>query len=74
MSCCPVRACRALLIGTEYVLFEAAVRYLSIAQHALVLEREPQFVPQARPYSQTVLKSELRWSVKDRRRRPEGGG
>jgi hypothetical protein len=63
MSCCLVRACRALLIGPEYIIFEAAVRCLSIAQCTLILEREPRFVPQARPYSQTVLKFGLRWST-----------
>jgi hypothetical protein len=63
MSCCPIQACRALLIGPEYILFEAVVRCLSIAQHAPVLEREPQFVPQVRPYGRTVLKSGMRWSA-----------
>jgi hypothetical protein len=63
MSCCLIQACRALLSRPEYVLFEAAVRCLSIAQCALVLEQEPQFVPQARPCGRTVLKSRLRWSV-----------
>jgi hypothetical protein len=63
MSCCPIQACRALLIGPEYILFGVAVRCLSIAQHAPVLEREPQFVPQAQPYGRTVLKSGLSWSA-----------
>jgi hypothetical protein len=62
MSCCPIRACRDLLVGHEYVLFEAVVRWL-ITQRTPVLKREPWFVPHARPYGQTVLKSELRWSV-----------
>jgi hypothetical protein len=60
MSCCPVRACSALLIGSEYVLFEAAVRVLTIAQRTPVLEREPRFIPQTQPCSQTMLKSGLR--------------
>jgi hypothetical protein len=63
MSCYPIRACRALLIGHEYVLFETAVCCLSIAQRTSVLERELRFVPQARPYDRTVLKSGLRWSA-----------
>jgi hypothetical protein len=45
MTCCSVRASRALLIGSEYVLTEVAVCCLSIAQRAPVLEREPRFVP-----------------------------
>jgi hypothetical protein len=49
MSYCPVQPCRALLIGVEYVLFEAVVRYLSIIQCTLILERDPRFAPQARP-------------------------
>jgi hypothetical protein len=63
MSCCPIQACRALLIGPKYVLFEVVVHCLSIAQCTSVLEREPWFIPQVRPYSQTVLKSGLRWSA-----------
>jgi hypothetical protein len=61
--CCPFRACRALLIGYEYVLSEAVVCCLSITQHTSILEREPWFVPQAWPCGQTVLKSGLRWSA-----------
>jgi hypothetical protein len=45
MLCCPVRACRALLIGSEHVLSEAVVHCLSIAQRTPILEREPRFVP-----------------------------
>jgi hypothetical protein len=41
MPCCPVRAHRALHIGSEYVLSEVLVCFLSIAQRAPVLEREP---------------------------------
>jgi hypothetical protein len=41
MSCCPVGASRALLIGPKFVLSDVVVRCLSIAQHAPVLEREP---------------------------------
>jgi hypothetical protein len=40
MSCCPVRASHALLIGSEYILSEAVVHYLLIAQRAPALERE----------------------------------
>jgi hypothetical protein len=63
MLCCHVRACHALLIRHEYVLFEVAVCCLLITQRALVLEREPQFVPQSQPCGRTVLKSGLRWSA-----------
>jgi hypothetical protein len=63
ISCCPIRASRALLIGPEYVLFEVVVCCLSIAKCAPILEWEPQFVPQTRPYGQTMLKSGLRWSA-----------
>jgi hypothetical protein len=63
MSCCPVRACRALLIEHKYVLFEATVCCLSIAQCALILKREPRFVLYARPCGRTVLKFRLRWSA-----------
>jgi hypothetical protein len=63
MSCCPIRASRALLIGPEYVLSEVVVCYLSIAQRTPVLEREPQFGPQIHPSDRTVLKSGLRWNV-----------
>jgi hypothetical protein len=63
MSCCPIRASRALLIEFEYVLFEVVVYCLSIAQCAPVLKREPQFVPQVRPCDQAVLKFGLRWSA-----------
>jgi hypothetical protein len=63
MSFCPVQTNRALLIGHEFVLFEVVICCLSIAQRALVLEREPRFAPQVRPYGYTVLKSGLRWSV-----------
>jgi hypothetical protein len=59
MSCCPIRASRALLIGTEHVLSEVVVRCLSIAQRAPVLEREPRFVPRVRPCGRTVLTSGL---------------
>jgi hypothetical protein len=55
MLCCPVQACRALLIGLECVLFEVVMRYLSITQFW--------FIPQARSCDRTVLKSGLRWSV-----------
>jgi hypothetical protein len=60
MSCCPVRANRALLIGSGYVASEVVVHYLSITQRAPVWEREPRFVPQVWPCGQTVLKSGLR--------------
>jgi hypothetical protein len=63
MSCCPIQASRALLIGSEYVLSEVVVRCLSIAQCTPVLELEPRFVPQVRPCGQTVLKFGLGWSA-----------
>jgi hypothetical protein len=44
MSYCPVQASCALLIGSEYILYEVVVCCLSIAQCAPVLEWEPQFV------------------------------
>jgi hypothetical protein len=45
MLCYPVRASRALLFRPEYILSEVVVHWLSIAQRAPVLEREPRFVP-----------------------------
>jgi hypothetical protein len=63
MSCCPVRASHAPLIGPEYVSSEVMVHCLSIAKRAPILEREPWFVPQVQPCDQTVLKSGLRWSA-----------
>jgi hypothetical protein len=57
MSCCLIQASRALLIGLEYILSEVVVCYLSIAQRASVLEWEPRFVPQVRPWDWTMLKS-----------------
>jgi hypothetical protein len=59
----PIQACRALLIGYGYVLFEAVVCCLLITQHTPVLEWERWFVPQARPYGRTVLKFGLRCSA-----------
>jgi hypothetical protein len=63
MSCCPVRANRALLIGPKYILSEVVARYLSIAQCAPFLEPEPRFGLQVRPYGRTMLQYGLRWSV-----------
>jgi hypothetical protein len=63
MSCCPDRASPALLIGMNIFFSEVVVCYLSIAQRALVLEREPRFVPLVRPYGRIVLKFGLRWSA-----------
>jgi hypothetical protein len=63
ISCCHVRASRALLIGHAYILSGVVVHCLSIAQRAPVLEREPRFVPQVRPCDRTVFKSGLRWST-----------
>jgi hypothetical protein len=63
MSCCSIQASRALLIGFEYVLSEVVMHCLSIAQCALVLERELLSVSQVQPCVQTVLKSGLMWSV-----------
>jgi hypothetical protein len=63
ISCCLIWAGRASLIGPRYVLSEVVMRYLSIAQHASVREREPQFVLQVQPCGQTVLKSGLKWSM-----------
>jgi hypothetical protein len=63
MSWCTSQASRVLLIGSEYVLSEVVVHSLSIAQCALILEWEPQFVPQVRPYGGTMLKSVLRRSA-----------
>jgi hypothetical protein len=61
MSYCPIRASRGLLIGLEYILSEVVVRCLSIAQCAPVLEREPWFVPQVRPYDLIVLRWSATW-------------
>jgi hypothetical protein len=63
MSCCPVWASRAMLIGPAYVLSEVVMCCLSIAQRALVLEQEPRFASQVRPYDWTALKSGLKWSA-----------
>jgi hypothetical protein len=63
MLYCSIQASRALLIGLEYILSEVVVRCLSIAQCALVWEREPRSIPQVQPYGQTVLMSGLKWSV-----------
>jgi hypothetical protein len=63
MSCCPIRASRALLIGLKHIIFEVVVHCLLIAQHAPVLEQELWFVPQVQPCGRTVLKSEMRWSA-----------
>jgi hypothetical protein len=63
ISCCPVQTSCALLIGHEYALSEMVVWCLLIAQRASVLEREPWFVLQVRPYGRTMLKSGLRWST-----------
>jgi hypothetical protein len=63
MSYCPVRASRAMLIRFEYILSVLVVCCLSIAQCAPILEQEPWFIPQVRPYSQTVLKFGLRCSA-----------
>jgi hypothetical protein len=63
MSCCPVWASRAMLIGSAYVLSEMVMCCLSIAQRALVLEQEPRFASQVRPYDWTALKSGLKWSA-----------
>jgi hypothetical protein len=68
MSCCPDRASPALLIGMNIFFSEVVVCYLSIAQRALVLEREPRFVPLVRPYGRIVLKFGLRWSATGWRR------
>jgi hypothetical protein len=62
MSCCPIRASRAILIVAKYVLSKVVVYCLLIAQYAPVLERETQFVPQVPPCGRTVLQSGLRWS------------
>jgi hypothetical protein len=45
MSCCPIQASCALLIGPEYILSEVVVRFLSIPQRAPVLEQEPLICP-----------------------------
>jgi hypothetical protein len=37
--------------------------WLLITQRTLVLEREPRFIPQIRPYGRTMLKSQLKWST-----------
>jgi hypothetical protein len=63
MSCWPVRASRALLIGHEYILSEVVVRYLSIAQCTPILEWEPRFIPWVWPCGRTMLKSGLRLSA-----------
>jgi hypothetical protein len=60
MSCCPIQASRAMLIGSGYVLSEVVVRCLSIAQHALVHVLEPRFIPQVQPCGRTMLNSALR--------------
>jgi hypothetical protein len=56
MPCCSIRASRALMIGPKYVPSEVVVCCLSIAQHAPVLEHEPQSIPQVRSCGWTVLK------------------
>jgi hypothetical protein len=43
MLCYLVRAIHVLLIGLEYALSEVVARYLLIAQHAPIRERELQF-------------------------------
>jgi hypothetical protein len=45
MSCCFIQGSRSLLIEPKYVPFEVVVCCLLIAQHALVLEREPRSIP-----------------------------
>jgi hypothetical protein len=63
MSCCPIRASRAVLIGPEYILSEVVVHCLLITPRAPILEREPRFVLHVWPCGRTVLKSGLRWSA-----------
>jgi hypothetical protein len=63
ISCCLVRASRALLIELEYVSSEVVARCLLITQRTSVLEREPRFILQVRPYGRTVPKSRLKWST-----------
>jgi hypothetical protein len=60
MSCYPIRASRALLIGPKYAISDVVVCCLSIIQCAPVLEREHQFILQVQPGGRTMLKSGLR--------------
>jgi hypothetical protein len=61
MSCCPVRARRALVIGPKYVYSEVVVHCLPITQCAPVLEREPRFVPRVRRCDRAMLKWSVTW-------------
>jgi hypothetical protein len=65
MSCCHVRASRTLLIELEYILSKMIVVrascLLSAQTRTDLGAGAPISVPQVRPYSQTMLKSGLRW-------------
>jgi hypothetical protein len=52
MSCCPIWAGCALLIGLEQVPIEVVVRCLLIAQCTLIMDWESRSIPLVRPLAE----------------------